>query len=205
MIIDTLSSFHDSDFLINLNFAGKEVISEYFQQQSNIYIAEVIQGELSNLLVDKYNYPHYYNNIFSNDVISIKLIKNSSFSPKQQSEIKRILISFKDFMPKNNNIGEFTSALYSYFMDVKVFKTCEKSFMRDVGDRYPFNKLTYIDLKPCLLELYSKATVEDILLNIEKNQKQFNQTKEEVRIKKEQSKLDLSIEGLVRKMKKHKL
>ena len=89
MIIDTLSSFHDSDFLINLNFPEKELISAYFQQQNNIYIAEVIQGELNNLLVNKYNYPHYYNNIFSNDEISIKLIKNSSFSPKQQNEIER--------------------------------------------------------------------------------------------------------------------
>lgn len=182
-------SFCDADFLINLSIHNDLLFEKFYNTQKYVYIADVVRHELKNLLRDLGKYEQIYDRLFSAKNNKISIVCFDEFDNDVRSFMKAVITEHGMRITKDENLGEFKSALYSLCLEINVLRTCDHRFIAKVIQKSPFNNIQFVTLRETLLtfmtELEATKIEEEIKelnddFNIEKDSKKLRKKKEDM-------------------------
>ncbi|WP_313233207.1 hypothetical protein [Tissierella praeacuta] len=177
-------SFCDTDFLINLNIHNDLLFEKFYKTQECVYIADIVRDELKNLLKDLGKYGKIYDKIFSSENNKISIVCFDGFDSDVRSFMKAVITEYGMRITKDENLGEFKSALYSVCLEINVLRTCDHRFIAKVIQKSPFNNIQFVTLRETLLTIMTESETTKIEEEIKELNDDFNVEKDNKKLRK---------------------
>lgn len=184
-------SFCDADFLINLNITQHDIFKKFYTTQNKLYVADTVKDELQNLLNNLGKYEPIYDKLFNSNEFNIQIVSLDDFDDEVVSAIKHIISQYGMKTSKDENLGEFKSALYSIYLEINVLRTCDHSFIAKVIQKSPFKNIQFITLRETLLTFLSKDEVDNLEAEIKSLNYDFNEEKENKKLRRSKKEMML--------------